>query len=67
MCLAWEFVKEHDRAYGLSVLVGVLLLLGITIPIALKVCREAGALLLPLLFWCMYQLSISCKEIELLE
>ena len=67
LCIGWLFAYAEKKENGIAVFLGLLSAIGIALPIALKCDVYAGALLVPLLVWVVFQLGVNCKEVEMLN
>lgn len=67
LCIGWLFAYAEKKQNGIAVFLGLLSVIGMALPIALKCDIYAGALLMPLLVWVVFQLGVNCQEVEILS
>lgn len=64
LCIGWLFAYHKDKKAAIAVFLAILSVIGLALPIATTCDVYAGALLTPLLVWSVFQLAVSCRELE---
>jgi hypothetical protein len=62
LCLLWMYFYHQNKSDGIAVFIFLLFFLVLLLPISFKTNIYAGALLMPLLVWAIFQLGINCAE-----
>jgi tryptophan-rich sensory protein len=64
LCIGWLFVYKKGKTVAISVILAILSVIGMALPISMDCDVYAGSLLMPLLVWVVFQLAVSCKELD---
>jgi len=67
MAILWLFMYQQDKLNGIPVFLALLFVLAMSMHVASSVNKFAGALLWPLLIWCVFNLFVNCAEIYCAE
>ena len=64
LAIFWMWLYHQNKRNGISVFVFLIMLLLVLLPLVKQTSTYAFALLLPLLFWCCFQLGINSHEMK---